>query len=110
MQMVHKLAVAAFLTLAVSTPALSQVAPPAARSVSLAGPRFGGTFLSDGVVSALAKQDHIAIRPVMTQFGWQFEKQFYSTPNGPIGVTEAVVLLGGLEQGYALPSLSWLAG
>ena len=110
MQIVYRLTAAAFLTLALSSPALSQIVPPEAREVSLAGPRFGGTFLSDGIVTTLRKIDHINVAPVITQFGWQFEKQFYSSPNGPSAVTEAVVLFGGLEQGYALPSLSWLVG
>ena len=48
--------------------------------------------------------------PVVSQFGWQFEKQFFSTQHGPTAVTECVLLLGGLEQGVALPSLSWLVG
>ena len=52
----------------------------------------------------------INISPVVTQFGWQFEKQFYSTENGPTAVTEWVVLVGGLEQGVVLPSVSWLVG
>ena len=98
------------LMLAICTPALSQTAvPPVADTVSLSGPRFGFTVLSDGIVKTL-KTEGVNVGPAMTQFGWQFEKQFYSGPNGPTAVTEAVLLFGGLEQGLALPSLSWLAG
>jgi hypothetical protein len=98
------------LTLAICTPALSQTAvPPVADTVSLSGPRFGFTVLSDGIVKTL-KTEGIDVGPAVTQFGWQFEKQFYSGPNGPTAVTEAVLLFGGLEQGLALPSVSWLAG
>jgi hypothetical protein len=97
------------LTLATCAPAMSQTVPPVARTVSLSGPRFGFTVLSDGVVKAL-ETEGVSVGPAITQFGWQFEKQFYNGPNGPMAVTEAVILLGGLEQGRALPSLSWLAG
>ncbi len=100
---------AAFLTLTLSTPALCQTVPPVADTVSLAGPRFGMTVLSEGVVNKL-KSERITVGSVVSQFGWQFEKQFYSLQTGPTAVTECVLLLGGLDQGVALPSLSWLVG
>jgi hypothetical protein len=100
----------ACLTLAMCTPVLSQTAlPPIDDPVSLSGPRFGFTALSEGVVKTL-KTEGVSIGPALTQFGWQFEKQFDNGSNGPTPVTEAVLLFGGLEQGLALPSLSWLAG
>lgn len=111
MKVPETLVAAAVLALAFSTPALSQPrVPPVADLVSLSGPRFGGTFLSDGIVKKLKKDTSLTVDPFISQFGWQFEKQFYSGGSGPTGVTEAVVLLGGLEQGVVLPSLSWLVG
>jgi hypothetical protein len=102
---------AILLALLVSSPALSQpLAPPPTETLSLSGPRFGATVLSNGVIDKLRVQDGIELRPMVTQFGWQFEKQFYSPKQGPTALTEWVVLLGGLEQGVALPSVSWLAG
>lgn len=102
---------AAILTLGLCTPALGQMAvPPVAQAASLSGPRLGFTFLSDGIVGRLKDDASINVSPVVTQFGWQFEKQFYSTENGPTAVTEWVVLVGGLEQGVVLPSVSWLVG
>ena len=83
--------------------------PPVPKTVNLQGPRFGVTSLSPGVVTALAERE-IAVRPLITQFGWQFEKQFYTMDSGVAAVTEWVALLGGLEQGVALPSLSWMVG
>ena len=50
------------LTLMICAPALSQtVLPPVADTVSLSGPRFGFTVLSDGVVNTLktAAHEHI---------------------------------------------------
>ena len=83
--------------------------PPTAKTVILSGPRFGVTSLADGVVAKLQERS-IEVRPLITQFGWQFEKQFYSRDSGVAAVNEWVVLVGGLDQGVVLPSVSWLVG
>jgi hypothetical protein len=99
-----------FVSCAVPVYAQSGVnAPPPAKTLSLAGPRFGLTFLSDGVVEKL-KEKEIDVGSSVSQFGWQFERQFYSKGSGLTAVTEWVVLLGGLDQGVAIPSMSWLVG
>jgi hypothetical protein len=77
--------------------------------VSLSGPRFGVTFLGDGIVEKLAEHD-IEVGQAVTQFGWQFEKRFYAGASGLTALNEWVVLIGGLDQGTALPSVTWLAG
>jgi len=99
------------LVLLTSSPAFSQpLAPPPADVMELAGPRFGATVLSNGIIDQLRVEKGIELRPMITQVGWQFEKQFYTPRQGPAVLSEWVVLLGGLEQGVALPSISWLAG
>jgi hypothetical protein len=85
------------------------IPPPPVKTVSLSGPRFGFTALSEGVVEKLQERS-IDVRSGITQFGWQFEKQFYTKSGGLAAVNEWVFLLGGLEQGVALPSLTWLVG
>src|SRR5262245_36241446 len=110
MQMARRLMTAAVLLVACSGPAWCQILPPAARVADLSGPRFGGTFLSDGVVQSLKVNDGVRVGPMITQFGWQVEKQFYNGGSGVAALTEAVVLFGGMEQGLVLPSLSWLVG
>lgn len=92
-----------------SAPTSAQMVPPPARTLSLAGPRYGFTFLSDGVVSKLANDD-IQVKNAISQFGWQFERQFYSKEGGPTVLNEWVVLAGGLDQGVVLPSLNWMVG
>lgn len=92
-----------------AAPASAQLAPGVARSVDLAGPRFGLTLLSQGVVDELARRD-IDVRPNITQFGWQFERQFFTRDSGATMVSEWVALVGGMEQGVTLPSVSWLVG
>jgi hypothetical protein len=98
------------MTLGLSTFAFSQpVMPPVAKTASLSGPRFGFTLLSDGIVKKLVERD-VHVGPHVSQFGWQFEKQFYTKDSGVTMVTEWVALVGGLEQSVALPSLSWMVG
>ena len=83
--------------------------PPFTKTVNLSGPRFGMTALSPGVVAELEKRS-IHVGSNITQFGWQFEKQFYTKDSGVTMVTEWVALVGGLEQSVVLPSLSWMVG
>jgi len=106
-----RVAVFAFSLLGVVAPLGAQtvIPPPPAKTVSLSGPRFGVTSLSDGVVAKLQERS-IEVRPMITQFGWQFERQFYSKDSGVAAVNEWVVLAGGLDQGVVLPSLTWLVG
>jgi len=108
----------AVVTLCISTPAQGQVStqspvtrslPPMSATADLSGPRFGLTLLSQGVVDALEERS-LTVRPYISQFGWQFERQFFARESGVTMVTEWVALVGGLEQGVALPSLSWLVG
>jgi hypothetical protein len=77
--------------------------------VSLSGPRVGATLLSPGIVDTLG-DNGLHIGPVVSQFGWQFEKRFMTAPSGLTAVSETVILAGGFEQGAVLPSLSWLVG
>lgn len=83
--------------------------PPIARQLNLSGPRFGVTMLSDGNVQALQERN-IVVNNTISQFGWQFEKQFYSKQGGPTVLNEWVLLAGGLDQGVVLPSVNWLVG
>jgi hypothetical protein len=97
------------LILLLSAPAVSQTLPAPVYTADLSGPRFGVTFLAPGVIEKLAERD-IRVASNISQFGWQFEKQFYAKGGGVTMVTEWVALIGGLDQGVALPSLNWLVG
>ena len=101
--------VAVLLVLLVTAPAAAQTLPEPVETASLAGPRFGLTILSPGVSNTLRDRG-IRVKPVITQFGWQFEKQFFSKNSGVTMVAETVVLAGGLDQGLFLPSVSWIVG
>jgi hypothetical protein len=99
----------ALVSLMWTAPAFAQLVPPRTQSVSLAGPRFGVTILDAGVVDTL-QQHGIQVRPMVTQFGWQLEKQFFTRDGGVTALNEWVFLLGGLDQGVVLPSLTWMVG
>ena len=103
----------AMMIAALATPAAAQnlVQPPMApRAVELSGPRFGVTSLSAGVVESLRETRGSEVPSMISQFGWQFEKAFYSSRGGVGLVSEWVGLVGGLEKNLAVPSLSWLVG
>jgi len=85
--------------------------PPFARRIDLSGPRFGVSLFSPGVVDKIEYETTHKIGPVVTQFGWQFEKRFGGGGgSGLTGVTEWIVLVGGMEHGTILPSVNWLVG
>ena len=104
--------VLAVLMVLASTPAFAQALtlPPAApRAVNLSGPRFGLTSLSENVIERL-REEGLETGSLISQFGWQFEKAFYTGDSGVAAVNEWVVLLGGLEHNTVIPSVSWLVG
>jgi hypothetical protein len=112
MEVVMRVTICLLFVLGSVTSAAAQsgmVPPEPAKTVSLSGPRFGVTALSDGVVEELRKRE-IEVRPTISQFGWQFERQFYSRNSGVAAVNEWVLLVGGMDQGVVLPSLTWLVG
>ena len=97
---------------ATCTPAWSQsqLPEPVTATVNMSGPRFGLTMLSQASVDALAEKRDITVRPLISQFGWQFERRFYTNGDGVTLLNEWIPLISGLEQGVALPSLNWLVG
>ena len=99
----------ALISVIACTPVVGQTLPPIAHTADLSGPRFGFSLLSDGVVDTLAARG-ILVRPAISQFGWQIERQFFTRTSGVTMVTEWVALAGGLDQSVVLPSLSWIVG
>jgi hypothetical protein len=79
-------------------------------TISLSGPRAGVTFLSQGVRDQIVEDYSQELGPVISQFGWQFEKRFLTSEGGATAVTEWVLLFGGADQGVVIPSLTWLLG
>ena len=79
--------------------------------VHLSGPRIGFTVLTDGPLNRGRQEAGLHdLNPFLTQFGWQFETRLFRLPNGVSGLAEFVPLVGGLEQGKFIPSLSGILG
>ena len=112
--MVNRIVVFLLVALAASSQAAqAQVAQPVPDVMKLSGPRMGVTFLSDGIVRKLEEDiagDFDGVGSVISQFGWQWEKRFYSGQSGVTAVTEWALLFGGMDQGIVIPSLSWMVG
>jgi len=72
--------------------------------VFLTGPRLGVSIIGGSMANKLRKD--YGANSIITQFGWQFEWRFFSIENGPAGIVECIPLMGGLEQGLFLPSLT----
>jgi hypothetical protein len=79
------------------------------KPIELAGPRVGLTYVFPGKTADDLNND-LGVTPFFTQFGWQFEHQYFALDNGVAGLVEFVGLIGGLEQGKFLPSASVLIG
>src|SRR5580765_3541733 len=97
----------AFLGVLLASPAWSQtfriqdqtnLPPRVTREVDMSGPRFGLTMLTDGTIDAL-KERNIAVGSMVSQFGWQFERRFYSNGDGLTALSEWIPLISGLDQG-----------
>ena len=107
------IALTAFAILAGSTPAWSQSnARPrgVTDTIDMTGPRFGVTMLNQRSIDTLLEKKNISVQPMISQFGWQFERRLYTNGDGITMLTEWIPLISGLDQGVALPSLNWLTG
>jgi hypothetical protein len=87
------------------TPPVNKVVTP----IELSGPRVGLTTVLPGKTADDLKTE-LGMSPTFTQFGWQFEHQYFALENGVAGLVEFIGLIGGLEQGKFLPSASLLVG
>jgi len=95
-----------FLTLSI---VLGFVISSNAQIQSMAGPRIGVTLLGAGETADWLTDQDGAPSSIMTQYGWQWESRFVD--GGDIsGLVEWVVLIGGMERGRFLPSVSSLVG
>lgn len=114
--MLRSVAIALVVLLAIASRDASAQSPvpwtqqPRAQVMDLAGPRIGVTVLSDSTRELVRDRFGKDVGPAISQFGWQKERRFLSSPTGFTGVTEWVGLIGGADQGLLLPSFSWLVG
>ena len=110
LRLLHVLFAAACM-MATVAPARAQDLPRGVTDVvDMTGPRIGLTVLNQKSVDTLLEKRNVQIRPLISQFGWQFERRLYTNGDGTTVLTEWVPLISGLDQGVALPSLNWLVG
>lgn len=76
---------------------------------NLSGPRIGFTVITDGKLTETLDEEFGVTTNVISQFGYQFEKQIMGDEN-VAGLVEGIVFIGGIEQGMFLPSVSGLFG
>jgi hypothetical protein len=75
----------------------------------LSGPRVGMMLApGDGAITRRLKEHGLGT--VVSQFGWQFERQITPLGGGPQLVTEAIPLVGGVEYGKFVPSVTLALG
>ena len=90
----------------------------------LAGPKVGITIVSSGSLASILRKDvgmfSDEVREewtgstgkygaVMSQYGWQWESRFSDAGN-ITGIVEWIALVGGMEKGMFLPSVSSMVG
>ena len=76
---------------------------------NLSGPRIGFTIITNGNLKDELVSEFGLTSNIITQFGYQFEKQIMGDEN-VAGLVEGIIFLGGLEHGLFLPSLSGMFG
>lgn len=76
---------------------------------NLSGPRIGFTIITNGDLKDELASEFGLTSSIITQFGYQFEKQIMGDEN-VAGLVEGIIFLGGLEHGLFLPSLSGMFG
>lgn len=91
-----------------AVPARDDDAPVLFKQRNLSGPRIGMTAVLD--------QDQIdqmkarGMGPFISQFGWHFERQVVPLGGGPQFVVESVPMVGGVEYGEFIPSITLAMG
>mgnify|MGYP006166544297 FL=1 len=86
----------------------------------LAGPRIGLTLITPGPVADFLHEGFDFDNDVheigstgsafTTQYGWQWESRFADGGGDVTGIVEWIALVGGMEQGKFLPSVSSIIG
>jgi len=76
---------------------------------NLSGPRVGFTILTEGELTDNLDEDFGLNSNLITQFGYQFEKQIMGDDK-VAGLVEGLLFIGGLEHGLFLPSVSGMFG
>ncbi len=77
--------------------------------VNLGGPRLGFTVIT-GTSEISRRVEKEGMSRIISQFGWHFEHRVIANGNGPAFVIEFIPLIGGVEYGKPIGSLSLMFG
>ncbi len=106
-------AIAGLLCSMVPRPSVSQEATPPDEvqfsKKSLGGPRLGFTYIPGNSELAQRVKDQ-GMNPIISQFGWHFEHRVIANGMGPAFIIEFIPLLGAVEYGKPILSLSLMFG
>ncbi|MGB0176179.1 MAG: hypothetical protein ACPF9D_03370 [Owenweeksia sp.] len=94
-------------------PVIEDRETPILKPLKLSGPRVGVTYVQNIESYRLDEKFNdstLRPNPMVTQFGWQFEWNYFETVGGSAGLFEVIPLIGGLDQGLLIPSLNLLTG
>lgn len=83
-------------------------APVLFKQRNLSGPRIGMTAVLDQ--DQIDKMKARGMGPFMSQFGWHFERRMVPLGGGPQFVIESVPMVGGVEYGEFIPSMTLAMG
>ncbi len=103
----HLKKIVSLFVIGISTLALGQTdsLPQSISKMNISGPRMGMTGVIDNgtFYNELVKRGG---KRIYSQFGWHFEYKSAPVGNAPSFVVEVIPLIGGLEYGLAIPSVS----
>jgi len=87
----------------------NSISNPANLIQNLSGPRVGITILTNGDLTETLSDEFGVMSNLISQFGYQFEKQITGNEQ-VVGLVEGILFIGGLERGLFLPSFSGMFG
>jgi len=93
---------------AVAGPALEPESPQVLES-DWSGPRVGFMVAPGDAAISRRLKDH-GLGNIVSEFGWHFEHRVTPVAGGPQLVTEATPLIGGVEYGKLVPSVTLSVG
>ena len=86
----------------------SDPAPVLFQQKNLSGPRLGMTMVLDQ--KQIDGMHRRGMGPLISQFGWHFERQVMPLGGGPQFLVETVPMFGGVEYGEFIPSITLAMG
>lgn len=103
------------LMFAQEPPVIRDTETPIVEPLELSGPRLGGVYIHSADFSNVYElSNHFSpdnpVPNFLNTIGWQFEKEYFSTPNGMAGLVEFIPMITGYNAGLFIPSANLLFG